>query len=395
MWPFKKRKKKEEQSADSEEDDQEEEQPSSGGGGGGGDGGLATKVEMLGADITKIQGNIESFKEMRKSTSERFATINEQMGEIRGQVTDVQRSVGTIEVKATKAADLVESVHPDKLMIQVQKEDGKIEGLRGMLEAKEEMIKNVMDQLKKMRDQMGLFRGVEQLIKLNEEVKDELMNVKKVAASVERHADRVDNVFIEAQKSFQAFNTFSDKLDSQKADLKELQGKIDKLEAGMGTFMKKKEFEDRIEKIEKHDKKVKKVLEDMEKYYNKLDEKFGKMEGKLRGEFEFKIEKAELMSKAFEDLLHENPLFAKGLDLEKYLKKHMEGAPAEASSEAKAEGGGGASGGEGGEEAKEGEGEAKEGNDAEAEGGEEKKDGEAGGDKPDAKATEGMEPVKK
>ena len=66
-------------------------------------------------------------------------------------ITDVQRTVGMIEVKATKAADLVESVHPDKLMIQVQKEDGKIEGLRGMLEAKEEMMKNIMEQLRDMK----------------------------------------------------------------------------------------------------------------------------------------------------------------------------------------------------------------------------------------------------
>ena len=86
--------------------------------------------------------------------------MNEQIGELRGQVNDTQRTVGMIEVKATKAADLVESVHPDKLMIQLQKEDGKIEGLRGILEAKEEMLRNVMDQLKRMRDQMGLYRGI-------------------------------------------------------------------------------------------------------------------------------------------------------------------------------------------------------------------------------------------
>src|SRR3989338_584535 len=106
---------------------------------------------------------------MRKSTTERFGTMNEQIGELRGQVNDTQRTVGMIEVKATKAADLVESVHPDKLMIQMQKLDGKIEGLRAMVEAKEEMMKNVMDQLKKQRDQMNVFRGIEQVIKLNEE----------------------------------------------------------------------------------------------------------------------------------------------------------------------------------------------------------------------------------
>ena len=332
MWPFKKKKKEDaqEDAADDDEEDEEQKKIPE-------DAGLVTKVEMIQAELTKINGNIESFKEMRKSSTERFSTINEQIGELRGQMNDTQRSVGMIEVKATKAADLVESVHPDKLMIQVQKEDGKIEGLRGILEAKEEMMKNIMDQMKKMRDQMNLFRGVEQVIKLNEEVKTELMNIKRVSATVERHADRVENVFLESQKSFQAFNTFADKLESLKADIKELGTKVDKTEVGIGAALKKKEFEDRIEKIEKSDKKAKKVLKEVEDYYHSLDEKFKELRGKLRGEFEFKIEKAEIMSKAFEDLLKDNPMFAKGLKLQEYLNKHLgEGAePAAASAEAK------------------------------------------------------------
>ncbi len=323
MWPFSKKKKEETKPADqSDEDDEEKEQapiPQ--------DAELGTKVELIQADITKINGVLESLKEARKSSNERFTSITEQLGEFRGMISDVQRTTGMIEVKATKAADLVESVHPDKLMIQVQKEDGKIEGLRGMLEAKEEMMKNIMDQLKKIRDQIAVFRGIEQVIKLNEEVKDELMSVKKMVAAVERHADRVDNVFIESQKSFEAFNTFADKLESLRSDLKDLTAKVDKLEVATGTFLKKKDFEDRIEKIEKHDKKVKDMLDKAEKTFKELDEKSGELEHKLRGEFEFKIEKAEILSKAFEDLLHENPMFAEGLKLQEYLNKHLSGAP--------------------------------------------------------------------
>src|SRR3989338_11208950 len=126
-------------------------------------------IRKIGVEITKILAKLDSFSEVNKSTSERFSTINEQMGELRGQLMDTNRNMGQLEVKATKAADLVESVHPDKLMIQVQKLDGKIEGVRAMVEAKEEMMKNVMDQLKKQRDQMNVFRGIEQVIKLNEE----------------------------------------------------------------------------------------------------------------------------------------------------------------------------------------------------------------------------------
>ncbi len=322
MWPFKK-KEKEKEPGEGSEEGASEALAEGKGEAAAANASVSGQISTIQVDLTKIKATLESLKEMRTSTSERFSTINEQIGELRGQIMDTNRTLGLLEVKATKAADLVESVHPDKLMIQLQKEDGKIEGLRGMLEAKEEMIKNVMDQLKKIRDQMGVFRGIEQVIKLNEEVKDEIMEAKKISAMVERHADRVENVFAESQKSFKAFSAFSDKLENLKSDIKDLSAKTDKVEVAVGTFMKKKDVEDRLEKIEKFDKKVKDVLDEVESYYKKLDSKFKETEGKLRGEFEFKIEKAEIMSKAFEDLLRENPILAEGLNLGQYLHKHL------------------------------------------------------------------------
>ena len=100
------------------------------------------------------------------------------------------------------------------------------------------------------------------------------MTIKKVSANVERHADRVDNVFVEAQKSFEAFNTFADKLESLKADIKELGTKIDKVDVSNKACVKKKDFDVKLDKIERFDKKVKKVLDDVETYYKKLDTKF-------------------------------------------------------------------------------------------------------------------------
>lgn len=196
-------KKKKQEEEPEEEDSSEDSGSDSGGGNGGGD---DMNIGAVIADVAKIKATLESFKEIRKANAERFATINQQMGEIRGQVMDVNRNMGVLEVKVAKAADLVESVHPDKLMIQVQKSDGKVEALRGLLESKDAMIQNIMDQLKGMRNQMKVFKGIEEVLKMNEDVKTEVMNMKKLTANVERHADRVENVFVESQKTFKDFN---------------------------------------------------------------------------------------------------------------------------------------------------------------------------------------------
>ncbi|MBI5881285.1 hypothetical protein HZB90_04095 [archaeon] len=211
------------------------------------------------ADIAKIKAQLESFGEIRKANSERFATINEQIGEIRGQIMDTNRNMGTLEVKVTKAADLVESVHPDKLMIQVQKSDGKVEALRGIIESKDAMIQNIMEQLKGMRHQMKVFKGIEEVLKLNENVKTEVMNMKKLTATVERHSDRVENVFVESQRTFKDFNDVVGQISVIKSQLKEATDKLDKLDIKSAKFIDTKQFESRVNEIEKLGKEIKHV----------------------------------------------------------------------------------------------------------------------------------------
>jgi chromosome segregation ATPase len=300
---------------------------SSSSGGGGGDPEMSIGAAV--ADIAKIKAQLESFGEIRKANSERFATINEQIGEIRGQIMDTNRNMGVLEVKVTKAADLVESVHPDKLMIQVQKSDGKVEALRGLLESKDAMIQNIMEQLKGMRNQMKVFKGIEEVLKLSESVKTEVMNMKKLTALVERHSDRVENVFVESQKTFKEFNDLIGQMSLVKSQIKEIGDKADKLEVKSAKFIDTKQFETRVNDIEKLGKRMKSIADDADKELKRLKTGFNEMKGELKGTFDSRLERAETLSNAFAKILQENPMFAKGLDLGKYLQ--MEIKPGEGS----------------------------------------------------------------
>jgi predicted nucleic acid-binding Zn-ribbon protein len=360
---FGKKKKKE------EETEEESSEDSGGSGGSGGD----AEMSMGGmvAELTKIKATLESFKEIRKANSERFSTINEQIGEIRGQVMDVNRNMGVLEVKVSKAADLVESVHPDKLMIQVQKSDGKVEALRGLIESKDAMVQNIMEQLKSMRNQMKVFKGIEEVLKLNEDVKTEALNMKKLTAMVERHADRVENVFVESQKTFKEFNEVIGQMSVIKSEIKDIGEKADKLEVKSVKFIDKKEFEKRLSEIEKLGKRMKGLADEADKSLKTLHMGFGELKGELKGTFDERLERADTLSNAFARTLQENPMFAKGLDLGKFINMELTGGGTESdegsqvNTEQAAEEGGDSGGDSGGGEAGAASGEA--GGDAPAE----------------------------
>ncbi len=290
-------------------------------------------------ELDRLKTKFDSFMELRKVFNERFTTITEQVGELRGMIMDTNRNLETSEIKATKAIDLVTSVQPDKLMSEVQKGDGKIEALKANLESNEVMMKTLMDELKKVKSQVSLFKGVEQVIKLNTEVKNELMNVKKVEAVISRHADKIENIFVESQKMYHQFESFPDEINYLKNSFKNVTEGFDEMKVKYTTLSSKKEHENLVVKFDKFIKRVGNVMDTMQGKAEDIDDQFKKTKRKLDKEFNDRVYRADVMSNAFENLLKKNPLFIKELDLLKYMEEQSEkNAKEEKKEEAKPKG---------------------------------------------------------
>jgi predicted nucleic acid-binding Zn-ribbon protein len=84
------------------------------------------------ADVAKLKASVEAFSDVRKATNERLSRLSEQVGELRAMIADRDRTINQIELKATKASDLVEAVHPDQQMLEIRKGDAKIDALKAM-----------------------------------------------------------------------------------------------------------------------------------------------------------------------------------------------------------------------------------------------------------------------
>jgi hypothetical protein len=144
----------------------------------------APGLVKLSTDIDKLKAGQEAFQEVRKSFTERFSQVSERIGELRSMILDRDKNIQKIELKATKAADLVESVKPEKLMTSIQKQDVKIDALKANLEGNEAIMSRVMDELKEMRNKLKFISGVKEIIKLSEEVKKELVEIKKIEGRI-------------------------------------------------------------------------------------------------------------------------------------------------------------------------------------------------------------------
>ncbi|MGD9276131.1 MAG: hypothetical protein PVJ67_03075 [Candidatus Pacearchaeota archaeon] len=176
----------------------------------------AASTEALKAEIEKIKAGVEAFGEVRKSFGERFNQMSENIGELRQMIMDRDKTMQEIELKALKAYDLVSTVQPEKTMIEIQKQEAKIEALNANLEGNEAIMDRVMEELKEAKRKIEFFRGVEEIVKLSEETKKELIEIKKVESKININADKVETLYAEMRRKFQRLDVFDSELKEMK-----------------------------------------------------------------------------------------------------------------------------------------------------------------------------------
>jgi len=281
-------------------------------------------TRSLSADIMKLKAQFDQFSELRKLINERFTRINEQVGELRGMIMDSNRTMQDIEVKTVKAVDLVEAVHPDKLMVDVRKQDAKIEALKANIESNDSILKSLMDQVKDLRHQLTAFRGIEEMVNLSSEVKKELMDIKKVEATVQRHSDKIEGIFIESQKKFQEFETLTDKLKELQKQVAPLVQQVDQNKVKLTTVAAKKDVENLINKLNDFEKHVSNIIDLLTKRANELpqevDGRFKKLEKSMNDTFDKRVKRAELMNKLVTKIEQDAGRIAKELQISEKLK---------------------------------------------------------------------------
>lgn len=206
----------------------------------------------LSSEITKLKANIEALGEVRKSFTERFSRVSEQIGELRSMILERDKSIQEIELKAIKAYDLVESVHPEKISTMVQKGEARIEALKANLEGNEAIMGRVMDELKDTRKKIEFFRGVEEIIKLSEEVKQELIEIKKIESRVNVNADKVETIYSEMRKKFQEIDNFDSEVKEIKVAVEQNQKDVGFLKDKVGGLAEKSDLDRLVNKVQRY-----------------------------------------------------------------------------------------------------------------------------------------------
>lgn len=203
------------------------------------------------ADVDKLKAQTEANNELRQMFSEKFSRIDEEIGELRTMLIDRERDMQSLEIKATKAVDLVSEVQPEKLMIEVKRQDVKNESLRSKLETFEQLNDSIMQELKNVRNSIRTFRGVKEIEKMTKEVLDYDVVIKKIHAEIEQDSDKVETIFLEFNKKFEEFRHFKQLADDLNESFKNIVADTENLKVKFSELVEQDKFDEFKNKVMK------------------------------------------------------------------------------------------------------------------------------------------------
>ncbi|MGY4884308.1 MAG: hypothetical protein ACP5NZ_01890 [Nanobdellota archaeon] len=219
----------------------------------------APNILKLSTEVDRLKAGQDAFQEVRKSFTERFTRLSEQIGELRSMILDRDRTIQTLELKSIKAIDLVESIKPDKFMMDLERQNVKIEAVKANLEGNEAILDQVMEELKDMRRKMSFFRGVEEIIRLSEEIKKELIGIKKIEGTINIQTDKVQSIYSEMRKKIQDLDSFNSQLQESKANIEQNSKDLDYLKTKVVNFAEKEELDKILDRVQKYTESLKEL----------------------------------------------------------------------------------------------------------------------------------------
>jgi hypothetical protein len=195
-------------------------------------------------EIERLNAKLDSIVSWINQFYERFAYLSENIGELRAMNLENEKNLSKATLEAQKAVDIVKEIKPEELEVSYRKLELKIKTVEERIEAVKQFDDGLMEQIKELRARTENFVGVESLLKLNEDTKNDLLNLKKLELNVRRHADKSEQIFIELKKETIEEGKLSESLDSLENSFNLLKEEHDKMKIDHSKLINEEEFDE-------------------------------------------------------------------------------------------------------------------------------------------------------
>lgn len=205
--------------------------------------GFSVEGEKMKLEFQKVGTRVESLNALISGYGERISMLSQQIGEVRAMNLANEKATGKLGINAAKAIDIVQEVKPDKLRLDYQKADMKVQQLDEKIESNKQFMDVIMTELKEIRSKIGTFIGTEELLKLNDDIKKDLVETHQMSAKSKMQADKTQQLFSEIRRNVAESEKVSAKINNLDANYSGVMKIIEGLNIDFSNIVGKSDFD--------------------------------------------------------------------------------------------------------------------------------------------------------
>lgn len=202
----------------------------------------AADVGKLGVELEKMKIMMDASREQKKSYDDSLRTAFESIGELRSMLMQNDANVSDISAKFERIEDDVSDVRPKEIDKKFSELSNRLNKMETSLEKLQTKTNDMAHRINKVHDLMKSIGGVENLIKVNENVQRNLDDVKEAMRYAERLASKTEKMFLEIKNGLDEMLVYKAKQESVENEIKDLTKESDSLETALEFYAKKEDI---------------------------------------------------------------------------------------------------------------------------------------------------------
>lgn len=186
------------------------------------------KLLELSTKIEKLESKDQALDNIREITNKRIDHLSEQIGEVKELFAVLSQEKKENDKRLTSFEKLVEKTRPEQLLLEVrsiQKQQLILEGKLDLVKTRQNKFQENFD---KFSEKLKVFRGEDELLKLQKKVYTELLTIEKINRNITLNTSKAENAFIKVKEQATDVITARDELKDMKKELDEQRAEYEK-----------------------------------------------------------------------------------------------------------------------------------------------------------------------
>ena len=172
------------------------------------------RVDKLEVGLEKMRAYIEAMKDARSTGKEDIQRINQELGEVRSNVSTVDRKVSESEIKVHEINEAMGDMRPQRFIMALQEEDKSIKVHDARLDKLDDLNSVMLKKLGQIEGVLKRLGSLEKIVNFSKEAAKRLLEIENREKRINRIADKIDGIFMDLNKRLDEFVLYKAKQDT-------------------------------------------------------------------------------------------------------------------------------------------------------------------------------------